>query len=131
MGILLIPILHRTDNGAPLKQSIFRLTVPHGASSCVETGQTRIGPAGMIQVICARESIREQKIHYGSRENCIIFGISLIFGKDKENKFKLIDTVSEQWQYHTVESIEEKWPTILPNDWLEQLVQQQAILLQG
>lgn len=84
----------------------------------------------MIKVMHARASIRDEIIHHASHESKgVIFAISVVFTKE-DDKYEL-PKISDQWEYHTINSIREKWPTVLPKTWLEQLITQHAIILQG
>lgn len=114
-----------------VKQTIYRLMPVD--SSYVEEGQFRIGDAGMIKVCPARQEVQNTVIHHASDESGLIFGIRVIFEKDErnDNKYSTPDSIVDTWQYHTANSIKEKWPTVLPTNWLTQLVVHQAIHPQG
>lgn len=98
--------------------------------SCVEEGQFRIGPQGMIKVCPARQEIRDVIIHHAGNESGVIFGICIVVEKDKKNqdKYARPDSVVHSWQYHTANSIQEKWPIVVPNNWIEQLLNHQILL---
>lgn len=97
-------------------------------NSIVEEGQFRTSTYGMIKVLHPRHEIRDEKIHHASDESGVIFGIAIIFKKEKD-RLELIDSVRERWEYHTAKSIVERWPTVLPNNWMELLISQQAFSL--
>ena len=83
-------------------------------------GQYRVGSHGLIYVLAPRAKVRDEVIHHAVTENGVIFAITVILaqkGKDFESP-----DFSDKCQYHTIASILEKWPKVLPSNWLHQLI---------
>lgn len=89
------------------------------STQVVAQDQYRIGPDGLIRVLAPRAEIRDNVIYHASHETGVIFGIEILLVK-KDDKFKGPGAV-ESWQFHTIASIIEKWPKVLPSDWIQQL----------
>jgi hypothetical protein len=83
-------------------------------------GQYRVGPSGLIYVLPPRAKIRDETIHHATDEGGVIFAITIILAQ-KGACFESPD-LSDKWQYHTVASIVQRWPKVLPDNWLHQLM---------
>lgn len=92
-------------------------------TNTVEANQFRVGPESMIQVLGPKNVIRSETINYSSTEGIIIFATTTIFKQKEKGKVDLVFCDSAfDWEYHTVESIKEKWPIVLSGNWLNQLM---------
>lgn len=83
-------------------------------------GQYRVWSHGLIYVLAPRAKVRDEVIHHAATESGVIFAITVVLtqkGKDFESP-----DLSDKWQYHTIASILEKWPKVLPTNWLHQLM---------
>lgn len=88
--------------------------------SKIEDNQYRVGPNGLIKILGPIGQISNDKIHHSSSETGMIFGIIIILVKENE-KF-VVPSITDNFQYHTVASILEKWPKTLPNSWLQDII---------
>ncbi len=85
----------------------------------VVEGQYRVGPSGLIHVLAPRANVHDEVIHHAVNEGGVIFAITIILVQ----KGEYFDTpLSDRWQYHTVASIMQRWPKVLPDNWLQQLM---------
>jgi len=89
-------------------------------SSKVEEDQYRVGNEGMVHILSPRGKIGNDEIHHASHETGVIFGLELILVK-KDKIFKPRG-VAAGWEYHTVASILERWPKVLPKNWLQNIL---------
>jgi hypothetical protein len=91
--------------------------------SKIKDDQYRIGPTGLIKVHHAKEKVHDTTIYYDSKHSELIYAVTIIMHKEKEKeKGWTISSTSNCWQYHTGSSILEKYPKVLPDNWLEMLM---------
>lgn len=86
----------------------------------VEENQYRVGPSGMVRVLQPQGKVRDTEIFHAPHETGVIFAVEVILAK-KDKGFVKAD-ITATWQYHTVSSVEEKWPKVLPSNWLDTLI---------
>lgn len=86
-------------------------------------GQYRVGYSGLIYVLPPRVKIRDEVIHHATDEDGVIFAITVILRRSIEDGTHFESpNLSDEWQYHTVASIVQRWPKVLSDNWLHQLM---------
>lgn len=101
-----------------------RVISPHFAmENKVVEGQYRLGYSGLVCVLSPRAKIRDEVIHHGPEETGVIFLVSVILCRSAKDYSRFESpALSEEWQYHTAASIMDKWPKVLSDNWLEELM---------